>query len=397
MSVFLPYAEWLVSTDCYEDAMQAYRKAGRKDLARKVLEELTSNAVSETRFKDAAYYYWMLSKESDGEDHALQSEYEHKADLYYAYSSIHTYITSPFTSYQEDMLFQVSRFIINSLGNADSIPGGISKASTLYTLAKQAMKVGAYKLARHAYDRLSKLQVPSKKQEEIELDALIVQARPVSDEKDYLPTCFRCFTVNPLLNPFTKYKGDVCTSCGHPFVRSFINFEILPLVEFVPEPSISDEEAIELIRQSSSKESNSTKKGGRHGGSESKVDNADVLTFGDDEGKSNFGSSKGGPGEQDLFARCMNHAIESQDNNYCPVTVNVKILMAMNRTEVFVCRPSSKQKRCTFYKNMLPDISIAISQSCHRFFHLEDFEFAYLSEQACPYSRLKNVGEYGSL
>lgn len=397
MSVFLPYAEWLVSTDRYEDAMQAYRKAGRKDLARKVLEELTSNAVSETRFKDAAYYYWMLSKESDGEDHALQSEYEHKADLYYAYSSIHTYITSPFTSYQEDMLFQVSRFIINSLGNADSIPGGISKASTLYTLAKQAMKVGAYKLARHAYDRLSKLQVPSKKQEEIELDALIVQARPVSDEKDYLPTCFRCFTVNPLLNPFTKYKGDVCTSCGHPFVRSFINFEILPLVEFVPEPSISDEEAIELIRQSSSKEGSSIKKGGRHGGSESKVDNADVLTFGDDEGKSNFGSSKGGPGEQDLFARCMNHAIESQDNNYCPVTVNVKILMAMNRTEVFVCRPSSKQKRCTFYKNMLPDISIAISQSCHRFFHLEDFEFAYLSEQACPYSRLKNVGEYGSL
>ena len=44
-------------------------------------------------------------------------------------------------------------------------------------------------------------------------------------------------------------KGDVCTNCGHPFVRSFINFDILPLVEFVPEPSISDEEAIELIRQ----------------------------------------------------------------------------------------------------------------------------------------------------
>jgi len=397
MSVFLPYAEWLVSTDRYEDAMQAYKKAGRKDLARKVLEELTINAVSETRFKDAAYYYWMLSKEADGEDHVLQSEYEHKADLYYAYSSIHTFITSPFTSYQADMLFQVSRFIINSLGSSDSIPSGISKASTLYTLAKQAMKVGAYKLARHAYDRLSKLQVPAKKQEEIELDALIVQARPVSDDKDYLPTCFRCFTVNPLLNPFTKYKGDVCTSCGHPFVRSFINFEILPLVEFVPEPSISDEEAIELIRQSSSSSGSITnKKGGRHGGSESKVDNADVLTFGEDEGKSNFGSSKG-PGDQDLFARCMNHAIETQDNNYCPVTVNVKTLIAMNRTEVFVCRPSSKQKRCTFYKNMLPDISIAISQSCHRFFHLEDFEFAYLSEQACPYSRLKNVGEYGSL
>jgi hypothetical protein len=38
-------------------------KTGRSDLAKKVLEELTYNAVSETRFKDAAYYYWLLSKE----------------------------------------------------------------------------------------------------------------------------------------------------------------------------------------------------------------------------------------------------------------------------------------------------------------------------------------------
>ena len=45
-------------------------------------------------------------------------------------------------------------------------------------------------------------------------------------------------------------------------------------------------------------------------------------------------------------------------------------------------------------RNMLPDIPIAISQPCHRFFHLEDFEFAYLSTKRCPYSRLKNVGEY---
>jgi hypothetical protein len=46
---------------------------------------------------------------------------------------------------------------------------------------------------------------------------------------------------------------------------------------------------------------------------------------------------------------------------------------------------------------MLPEITIAISQPCHRFFHLEDFEFAYLSSKFCPYSRLKNVGEYGYL
>ena len=45
----------------------------------------------------------------------------------------------------------------------------------------------------------------------------------------------------------------------------------------------------------------------------------------------------------------------------------------------------------------MPEIAVAVSQPCNRFFHLEDFEFAYLSSKSCPYSRVKNVGEYGSL
>jgi hypothetical protein len=102
------------------------------------------------------------------------------------------------------------------------------------------------------------------------------------------------------------------------------------------------------------------------------------------------------------------------------VKVDADTLLSIPRAEVFVCRPSGKAlgKRATFYRsvdqyrrdllsltvvvlcsgrNMLPDIPVAISQPCHRFFHQEDFEFAYLSNKRCPYSRLKNVGEYGSL
>lgn len=39
----------------------AFHKAGRQTEAVKVLEQLTQNAVVESRFIDAGYYYWMLS------------------------------------------------------------------------------------------------------------------------------------------------------------------------------------------------------------------------------------------------------------------------------------------------------------------------------------------------
>ena len=39
----------------------AFHKAGRQDDAVKVLEQLTHNAVKESRFHDAGYYFWMLS------------------------------------------------------------------------------------------------------------------------------------------------------------------------------------------------------------------------------------------------------------------------------------------------------------------------------------------------
>lgn len=39
----------------------AFHKAGRQQEALHVLEQLTENAVRESRFMDAGYYYWMLS------------------------------------------------------------------------------------------------------------------------------------------------------------------------------------------------------------------------------------------------------------------------------------------------------------------------------------------------
>ena len=43
--------------------IKAFNEAGFKKEAIKVLEELTLNAVIESRFNDASYYYWLLSME----------------------------------------------------------------------------------------------------------------------------------------------------------------------------------------------------------------------------------------------------------------------------------------------------------------------------------------------
>jgi intraflagellar transport protein 122 len=299
-SIFLPYAEWLITQDKFTDAMQAYRKADRKDLARKVITEMTYNSVTQFHFKDASYYFWLLSKENEISSNNL-IEFEQKADLYFAYSSIYSYISDPFTHLPKEMLFQVSRFIINSLGISDNIPLGISKAYTYYTLARMAMRLELYKLARHCYDRLRKLQLTDKLLDEIEQEILIVQAKPVRDNPDYLPVCFRCGSTNPLLNPFTNKfaKGDICTNCGHPFVRSFINFEILPLVEFVPEPNIPDLDAIDMIRQLPNMQNRNSKSSTPKYSRDS-----DILVIADETETYSDNS--------DHFNRCLNITLEKQ-------------------------------------------------------------------------------------
>ena len=42
-------------------------------------------------------------------------------------------------------------------------------------------------------------------------------------------------------------------------------------------------------------------------------------------------------------------------------------------------------------------VHMALSQSCNRFFHEDDFEYAVLKEGRCPYSRAKEVGDFGTV
>ena len=64
------------------------------------------------------------------------------------------------------------------------------------------------------------------------------------DDKSLLPVCYRCHATCPIL---VNEGGDRCLNCKHEFVRSFLHFEVLPLVEFFLEPGLSHEEAQRIL------------------------------------------------------------------------------------------------------------------------------------------------------
>lgn len=57
----LPYANYLLKNDKYEDAIRAFKKINRQDLTANLLKSLSSNAVGQKRFVDAARQYWSMA------------------------------------------------------------------------------------------------------------------------------------------------------------------------------------------------------------------------------------------------------------------------------------------------------------------------------------------------
>lgn len=122
--VYVPYAHWLAESDRFVEAQKAFHAAGHPEEAFKVLRQLTDNAVSEHRFEDAGYYYWILSrqcldlmkdKEYEGKQEELFKDFvenERLAGIYYAYHALYRYLEEPFTSFMPEALFNIARFLL---------------------------------------------------------------------------------------------------------------------------------------------------------------------------------------------------------------------------------------------------------------------------------------------
>ncbi|XP_027496211.1 intraflagellar transport protein 122 homolog isoform X1 [Corapipo altera] len=372
--VYVPYAQWLAENDRFEEAQKAFHKAGRQTEAVKVLEQLTHNAVVESRFNDAAYYYWMLSvqcldiaqENEQQKTEMLQKfhHFQHLAEVYHAYHFIHRYTEEPFSFNSPETLFNISRFLLHSL--TKETPLGISKVKTLLALAKQSKALGAYKLARHAYEKLQGLHIPARFQKSFELGSLTIRSKPFHDSEELLPLCYRCSTNNPLLNNL----GNVCINCRQPFVFSASSYEVLHLVEFYVEDGITDEEAVALIDleapRVSKRENKWQEMMSDYGQSLRLDDSTDIIE------------------EDDPFTAKL--SFEQGGCEFVPVVVNRAVLRSMSRRDVLVKR-WPQPLRWQYYRSLLPDASITMCPSCFQMFHTEDYELLILQHSCCPFCR----------
>ncbi|XP_061625468.1 intraflagellar transport protein 122 homolog isoform X4 [Phyllopteryx taeniolatus] len=372
--VFVPYAQWLAENDRFEEAQKAFHKAGQQNEAVRVLEQLTQNAVVERRFDDAGYYYWMLSmqcldiaREDEVQRDEMLKKFEHfqtLAELYHVYHPIQRYTDEPFSSLMPETLFNICRFLLSNLPK-DNPPPGIFKVNTLYALAKQSRKLGAYKLARLCYEKLQKLYIPSRFQECIELDSLTIRAKPFHDSEELTEAlmCYRCSN-KPLLNN----QGTACLNCKQPFIYSASSYEVLPLVQFYLEEGIGDEEAVSLIDL----EVPHTEQTDAHW---QHMDNeAQILKI--DDGLDDA--------EEDPFTPKM--IFEQGGSHFVPVKVNRSVLRSMSRRDVLIKRWPAPLK-WEYFRSLLPDVSITMCPTCFKMFHSEDYELLVLQHNCCPFCR----------
>ncbi|NXA41917.1 IF122 protein, partial [Eudromia elegans] len=372
--VYVPYAQWLAENDRFEEAQKAFHKAGRQSEAVRVLEQLTHNAVVERRFNDAAYYYWLLSmqcvdiaQENEQQTNEMLQKFhhfQHLAEVYHVYHSIQRYTEEPFSFHLPETLFNISRFLLHSL--TKETPLGISKVNTLFALAKQSKALGAYKLARHAYDKLQGLQIPARFQKSIELGSLTIRSKPFHDSEELVPLCYRCSTNNPLLNNL----GNVCINCRQPFVFSASSYEVLHLVEFYLEDGITDEEAVALIDLEAPRLNKRASKW-----QEMMSDDAQSLRLDD-----NVDITE----DDDPFTAKL--SFEQGGSEFVPVVVNRAVLQSMSRRDVLIKR-WPKPLRWQYYRSLLPDASITMCPSCFQMFHSEDYELLVLQHNCCPFCR----------
>ncbi|XP_024523366.1 intraflagellar transport protein 122 homolog isoform X2 [Selaginella moellendorffii] len=334
--VNLPYAQWLISRDRFEDAHLVYRQAGRPDLSERLFAQLIENAVKEKRFKDAAHSSWLLGMDGKSEDE------EHRrlrlcADIYYAYSYIDQSISEPFRTTLPETLIGTARFVLARIPR-NSI-AGVSVANILVTLARHGEQLGAHDVAKEAYEHLRRLRVPSSWADKLEAATLASRARAFG--RTIGPSvCFICSGTSPFVSYF---ETDSCAKCRQPKFWSFLTFRQLPVVQVFLKDGITHQQALELLQRYN----------------ESDVHGTNVEYLG------------------------LQHNLHTGR-----VYMDDKTLSKLQASQFFAVVPTGGATiQARYFISLEPSLSLFQCPSCEHFFELEEWDFTVLRHGCCAFCR----------
>ncbi|KAI9105021.1 WD40-repeat-containing domain protein [Phlyctochytrium arcticum] len=395
--IYLPYANWLALNGNFIEAQENYRKAGRIDQALRVLKQLTENAVTERRYNDAAYYYWTSSSEqldklpADVAESDLTVEQRRTvksfqttyqlAEVYYAYHHVARYVDEPFTAHLPEALFNMARFVWNYLSHHQP-PPGISKVYTLYALTRLCRALGAFKLARYAYEKLQTMNIPAMWQETIDVGTVTIRSTPAVDKDTLQAVCYQCSAITGLVNP----KGDFCSSCMEPFVHSFYSFITLPLVQFAVEAGITHDEATRLINMNPPSR-DPTKR--ERDGLGARPPSGGSPVRGGLVGAGGPIPPRPSSAQVDPFSRQVAALERGSGTEYSPIKVGRKGLMVMDKHAVFKRDWRKKCLPVEYYRVMLTDVPIVSCETCQHFFLEDEWVYQGLSHGCCAFCRSK--------
>ena len=285
-----------------------------------------------------------------------------------------------------ETIFNSSRFLVNSIGSFN-LPG-VNKVYIYYALSLLGAKFEAYRTARYGYEKLQTLQISPEWQEEIDLASLKIRCKPFSDKEGYQPVCNRCMNINPLINQ----SGDHWTACGHPFIRNFIGFDTLPLVEFVPDKNLSPKKVLDLLKEEP--DETMSRSDSRTTASKSKKDDRDGWKeniYGEEQTLT-FHNNAADDGENDLFTQRMLEWLETQvtADSYRPVEVGEDILKSLRFSEVFIVDLTHvcKTYPLRYFRNVIPDVAIGVCEHSGKFYLQDEFEFANIEGTEWPFGKV---------
>lgn len=419
--VYLPWANWLANNDKFEESLQAFRAAKWPKETIRMMEALASNDVICRRFANAAFYFLHLASEygqfDDDETPTtaiyasrikMSNDRVRRADIYYAYSIIYTHTTQPFPC-NDLTLFRASKYLL-AMCSEGTIPMNVGKAEILYTLARSANNLDMVRTARSAYEKLQTVILPLSIMDQVDTETLLARSKEYVDKDELLDKCYRCNqTANQLM-----HRGDRCSHCYHPFVRSFVNFEVLPLVEFTLANELSDEEAMRIVTTSlgvkkltEEEEEDFMKKGMELNITGESTDTTNIINFEENNidfqidqqliamGRSKAAANKG----TDPFFSQLQYVTRPGRANgvYQPFVVNADMLRMFHRNEIVISRPpyGSLPVPYRYFRVVDSNVSISICQGCQHFFLSDDYEYETMKGNGCPLCRHKPGAQIG--